>query len=152
MQIFDKHGQLLATSMPDHSRSFYQNDLRHADLRNQEIEGISFDGSDLRGADFSNADLYWAFFGDADCRECIFFGADLSGAIFQDANLQGADFRKAKLTNDNLGGPTDLRGANLTNILADDTDFTGATYDDLTVFPIGFDPAKRGLVFRDSNS
>jgi hypothetical protein len=39
----------------------------------------------------------------------------------------------------------DFSGSNL-----DGADFTGAVYDDETVFPEGFDPKQRGLVHRDT--
>jgi len=52
-------------------------DLKEADFRGENLEGIDFEGFDLRKADF---------------RECSLIGVD-----FEAADLRGADFRGANL-------------------------------------------------------
>jgi len=73
--------------------------LREADLRGQNLSGISF-----AGADFSAADL----------RNCNFAGCDLRGAKFESAMLAGADFSEARVD------PAVLAGAMAAQIEAEE--------------------------------
>jgi len=75
------------------------------------------------GAALSGADL-----SDAKGKKVDFSGADLSGAILS----------KAKLEQASLSG-SDLRGADLSSAKFKQTDVTDALYDDLTLWPNGFD-------------
>jgi uncharacterized protein YjbI with pentapeptide repeats len=87
VQIYDKGGNLLASSNPPESRIFDDMVIRNAFLAGKELEGISFDGSDLRSSDFSGADLYGAILSDCRFDLCILAGADLRGARFSRDNM-----------------------------------------------------------------
>ncbi|WP_376964150.1 pentapeptide repeat-containing protein [Azospirillum sp. A26] len=80
-----------------------QPDLREAELRNLEAEGIDFSDTLLSGADLSGADL----------SEASLRTADLSQAKLPNAVLRAADLWKAKLKHADLSG-ANLGRANLT--------------------------------------
>ena len=69
-----------------------------------------------------------------------FYGAPLQGAELIGAKLRSAKLEGAKLFSANLQG-ANLRCANLF-----DANLKGAEYDDLTVFPEGFDPEEAGMI------
>jgi uncharacterized protein YjbI with pentapeptide repeats len=71
-------------------------------------------------ASMKNADLTGINFNDA-----LLVGADLTNAVMRDADLRRTSFKDA-----------DLSGA----------DLTGALYDDVTVWPAGFDPVAAGAI------
>lgn len=60
-------------------------------------------------------------------------------------HLQGANLRNADLSLANVGGGASLEGANLRDTDLRWTKLNGATYDETTVFPDGFDPLKTGM-------
>jgi len=62
--------------------------------------------------------------------------------------LTNASLKNANLSRDNVGGFTQLQGANLTGANVSGTNFEGAEYDDETVFPESFDPKKHKMVFK----
>jgi uncharacterized protein YjbI with pentapeptide repeats len=126
-----------------------EKDLRRANFSGQVLQGIHIDDSDLREADFTDADLYWAYAFRANCEGAIFQNAKLNGATLAEANFRGADLRGADLSLDNLGGATDVKGANFTGALLEGTIFTGCQYDDSTIFPEDFDPAAHGMIWVD---
>jgi uncharacterized protein YjbI with pentapeptide repeats len=100
-------------------------DWRAAWLENGRLGGASLTRARLESANLTLADLK---------------KANLEGASLNDATLDGADLTGASLRR------TDLRWASLRGARLADTDLTGALYDDHTVWPQGFDPAKRGAV------
>lgn len=121
-------------------------DLRHGDYSGVVREGLCCMGAQFDGSSFRGADLYWAVAMGASFRDC-----DLTDACFRGADLKEVDFRGAKLTRtnfglDNLGGFTDLSGADLSTAVNRDCCFRGAHYDVHTRFPKGFYPDKHGLV------
>lgn len=73
-------------------------------------------------------------------------GASLRGAALEAANFTGASLRNAKLCRDNLGGSTDLRDAVFKDAIVTGADFTGAEYNEFTVFHKGVDPEAVGMV------
>ena len=77
--------------------------------------------------------------------EASFRRADLRGADLANASCKKADLFGANLGLDELGGPTSVEGTNFTDACLERTDFTGAIYNDRTIFPVGFDPLQRGL-------
>jgi len=106
--------------------------------------------TNLRGKSFKGATLYWANLASADFSGCNFEGANLAGATLREAKLVGANFRNAFLGPDNLGGPTCLQGADLSDAILDGATLRGAEYDAATKFPRGFSPIQAGMVFADA--
>ena len=147
-------------------------DLRYADLRYANLPDANLSWADLTGADLSDAHLFqadlryanlsdanlsWAdlryadlsdaYLSDADLRY-----ADLAGAYLHNADLFGADLSDADLRYADLDGAdlsyADLSGANLSDVvLWGSATWTGATYDEDTIFPEGMDPDEWGMVF-----
>jgi Pentapeptide repeats (8 copies) len=71
------------------------------DLRNQQVEDVSFAGRALRHADFSGAtlthvDLSGVNLNESDLRNVTLHDVDLSGAKLCGADLRGADLRGAR--------------------------------------------------------
>jgi len=64
--------------------------------------------------------------------------------------LTNANLRNANLGRDNVGGSTQLQGANLSGANLDRTKLEGCEYDSETTFPVGFEPQKRGMIFKPS--
>lgn len=145
MQIYDRNGNLVATSNPAETRILDHMVIRNALLAGRELERISFDGSDLQGSDFSGADLYGAFLSDSNFDSCIFVQADLRSAFMYRVNFRNADMRGARFSLDQMGGALVLRAVDFSNANLDEADFTGALYDSDTIFPNGFNPEERGL-------
>lgn len=79
-----------------------------------------------RGADLSEANLGRVLGKSADFRN-----ADLSGATLVEADLTDADFRGAVLS-----------GADLTGAALEGARFENATWDETTIWPDGFRPAR----------
>jgi len=124
-------------------------------------------GVDLSGLYLGCANLEWHNLSDADLSYVVLFaawlhganlsGADLTGAILNAAQLSSADLGGANLTGADLTGThlfyadlsyTNLSGANLINSVAWlYATWTGATYDDDTLFPGGMDPVEYGMVY-----
>ena len=117
------------------------------DLENGNLEGLCANGiSTLRGRSFAGSSLYWAMLEGSDLSGCNFEGADLRGANLERTLLTGANLRRANLGKDNLGGPTRLQGANLTDAVLNSCNLVGAEYDSDTRFPKGFNPDSAGMV------
>ena len=119
--------------------------LDHADLRGIQAEGLVCMEASFREANLDGADLYWiiaagAIFDAANLQRTIMRGGNLTDASFIAANLTNAD-----LSEDNVGGATDLRGANLETAELMGTNFRGARYDQRTAFPKGFDPRDHSM-------
>jgi len=145
VEIYDKKGNLIATSEPPDTRIFDNMVIRDASLAGRELEGISFDGSDLQGSDFTGADLYGAILSDANFDYCIFREADLRYTHMYKVSFRNADMRGTRFSLDEMNGAlvlcaVDFSGANL-----EGADFTGAIYDSDTTFPDGFSTEERGL-------
>jgi len=137
IQILDSFGDVLKT---------YKVPLGRSEFEGASWEGVTLYDAQLNGKNFMNANLYWAGF----------FKANLDGANFENAVLQGVNlnaasclktnFRGANLGQDNLGGSSSLQGTDLTGAILNHAIFTGAQYDDETVFPKGFSPKSHGMV------
>jgi uncharacterized protein YjbI with pentapeptide repeats len=145
VQIYDRNGNLIATSNPPERRIFDNMVIRDALLAGCELEGVSFDGSDLQGSDFSRADLYGAFLSDSNFDSCLFVQADLRSAFMYRVSFRNADMRGARFSLDQMGGALVFRAVDFSNANLDEADFTGALYDSDTIFPNGFNPEERGL-------
>ena len=114
-------------------------------LVNAKLEGVHLQGAQLAGANLKGADLYWALLFTANLRGANLEWAVMRGADLKSADLEGANLRNADLSRDNVGGGTSLEGANLLGTDLRWTKLDGATYDESTVFPDGFDPASAGM-------
>ena len=124
-------------------------DLCGHDFSGAILEGVCCMDARFDGCSFRGADLYWA----------IAMGASFLGCDFTDADMRGADLKKTDFTEahlvrtnfgrDNLGGSTQLQGANLHAAILQSCRFEGAVYDSKTKFPKGFIPEKHGLILRE---
>jgi uncharacterized protein YjbI with pentapeptide repeats len=56
--------------------------------------------------------------------------------------------RDADLGRDNLGGSTQLQGANLTGAELRGANLEGAEYDEHTIFPPGFHAEKKNMILK----
>jgi uncharacterized protein YjbI with pentapeptide repeats len=74
----------------------------------------------------------------------------LKGAVLDYADLTDANLTEADLSYDNLGGPTSLLGTCRRGAILTQAKFDGASYNDETVFPEGFDPQSAGMVREES--
>jgi hypothetical protein len=143
LAIADDYGEhIMAVYVEPDAKGF-----EGADLTGLAAIGIK----NLRGTSFRRANLYWAVLQSADLNGCNFEEADLSGANLKDASLVGVNFRNAKLGRDNLGGSTELQGADMTNALLEGASLVGAEYDERTKFPEGFSPEGAGMVEKSAS-
>ncbi len=138
-----------------------QRDFQNSDLSGQNLDGevlsrIDFRNANLTEASFVRANLYGANLQNADLVRAKLCGSSLKNANLtqtnlQKANLQFTDFSRANLAGANFTD-ADLRGADLSTAQLEDedpqqgaADFTGAAYDQFTLFPKGIDPITLGL-------
>jgi uncharacterized protein YjbI with pentapeptide repeats len=109
--------------------SFLLNDFSYANLANQNLRDVYFDGTTLTGAEFTNTDIRGARFGRL-ARRGQLFGSGItlrqlySTASYQARDLSGVDFRFNNLAGGNFAALTinaSFVGATLTG-----ADFTAA--------------------------
>jgi uncharacterized protein YjbI with pentapeptide repeats len=122
-------------------------DTRSYGIQGADLTDANFTNADLREAEmfsthgrrviFSHANLCKASMIGANFRDASFYEAGLYGVVIPEslrsADLRGTDLRRASLSG------TDLREARLSGARLE-----GATYDDQTKWPKGFDPVKAG--------
>lgn len=147
--------------------SLWEPSFEGASLRGANLEGATLMRPNFTRADLSGANLAGASLGDgrATAYQANLSGVNLSGAAVGSADLREADLRKADLQEAELMG-ADLSGANLEGAnlrgailyLADmrasflsEAVLTGAKADKWTEWPLGFDPAVAGVIFRASD-
>jgi uncharacterized protein YjbI with pentapeptide repeats len=96
-----------------------ENLLQEIDLREVDLNGISFRGANLRDADLQGINLNNADLTDADLSKANLTGAELTNATINNADLRGALVANTKFTDADLTGAnfygTDLRTAELNN-------------------------------------
>jgi len=109
------------------------------------LEGVEFSYANLEGTNLKGADLYWAILFSANLVDANLENVLLSGADLKQASLCGADLRHANLGPDNLGGATELQGADLRRTRLDGTILVRAVYDKNTKFDDSFDPLAHGM-------
>lgn len=138
VEIVDDYGEHLATvSVPAESKDF----------EGAVLEGFCAPGvKTLRGKSFRGAELYWAMLQASDLSECNFEDADLRGANLKETVLVGANLRNANLGRDNLGGSTQMHGADLTGAVLHQANLVGVKYDGRTKFPERFSPEHAGMI------
>jgi len=130
-------------------------DLSGANLSGANLSGaFSESYEDFSGADFSGADFHRATLRNVNFSGANFSGANLFGADFRGADFSGADFSGANLFGSEFGAlraffGADLSGANLSQANLVEVGLSGATADETTIWPEGFDPAAAGVIFED---
>ena len=129
-------------------RDFKRANLRKADLKRAKLQKAIFTGANLQDAIFIEAELQGARFGVAELQKAWFQGANLQGAGFVKAQLQGALLRQAKLQGA-VFYEAKLQGANFTQAKIQGADFEKAEYDEITIWPEGFDPKAAGAILTD---
>lgn len=134
----------------------HDTDLSNADLSYSNLNNANLRGSELHRTNLSNTDLRGAELGETMLEEANMYHANMRGANLYSANLREADLEKAILNEANLNEAflvnahihlTDmmsvsLGGANLTGTDLENIFLTWSKYDDTTIWPDGFDPAK----------
>ena len=85
-------------------------------------------------------------FHQSDLRQIILCGADLS-----EADLSGANLRNANLQFTNLFA-ANLSAANLKGVNLNEANLQKALFDEMTIFPQGFDPIKAGACLMTSSN
>lgn len=149
------------------SRGFTKEQLYStASYKTKDLAGIFLWSNDLSGWNFGGQNLAWAVFwnstlSDANLSHANLTGADFDSATLTNADLSQADLSQANLANANLSSSmvtgANLAGAKLSNSSFQDVrdlsraDFSADTlYNQWTLFPVGFDPASKGLTFVSS--
>ena len=87
MEIYDKSGNVIASSVPPESRNFDNMTIRNAWMVDLELEGMSFSRSDLSRWECTGSDLYGSILIETNMSQCKIQGV---------ANLAGADFSGSK--------------------------------------------------------
>ena len=149
-EIRDLCGKVLLT-LNEATTTLDDLDLTGAMLDHIAADGLMCMGTRFDNATFRNADLYWLIALGASFRNAVMDGCAFRGADLKEVDFNGASLRNAKFLLSNLGGRTDLSGADLSTAVVDGADFTGASYDRNTKFPPGFDPANHGLLKEQSD-
>ncbi|HEX5924922.1 MAG TPA: pentapeptide repeat-containing protein [Baekduia sp.] len=109
--------------------------LAGADLRAQDLHGLSATGKELAGAQLTLADLRLTDLSNSDLRHADLVGALAFHALLRHADLRGADLKCAQLEG------ADLRGARL-----DGTRLRNAVADRTTRWPRGFHQRHAGVI------
>ncbi len=146
MEIYDRSGKVIATSVPPESRKFENMIIRDAWMVNLELEGISFAGTDLSGSNLTGSDLYGSTLMETNMSHCNMQGVDFRYSYIDDASFRDADLRNARFSRDELGGGLTIHSADFIGANLDGADFSDAIYDAATIFPEGFDPNQRGMI------
>ncbi|PTN11436.1 pentapeptide repeat-containing protein [Nitrosomonas aestuarii] len=119
-------------------------ELNGLSMPGEDLTGATFGYKQMRGCDFSNGTLIKARFQGCDMRATIFSNSNLENSVFLESDLRGVDFSGANLKGADFHKAR-LEGAILTNAVLDDADIR-ATFDNSTIWPDAFDPAKNGAV------
>lgn len=137
IQIKDAYGDVLYTA--------YVLD-KEKGLAGAELHGFIAPGAKLPAVNFRGAILYWASLSHADLSFCDFVEADLRGANLDWSTLRYADLRRAIMAENSLGSAASICGADLTGANLEGARLRGVKYSDDTIFPVGFDPGKEGMI------
>ncbi len=117
----------------------FRANLSDADLSDADLRGAKVADADLTRAELSGAKLAGAHLSGVDLRGADMTGAFLTGAFLRRADLRGADLTRARLVEADMRGAF-VAEARLTEANLTRADLSGATWDDLTVWPEGFEP------------
>ncbi len=149
IEIRNKNGAVIYIHPDSNAVDFDGSDLHGLNLTNAYLEGAVFSDANLSGANLENSDLYWAILFRANLNGANLKGAVLRGCDMKFAKLIKADLRGADLSQDNVGGSTQLQGADLSDCLIDGTKFGLAAFDAKTILPKGLDPQAHGMIYID---
>jgi uncharacterized protein YjbI with pentapeptide repeats len=130
--------------------NFGSADLSRVNFKGAVLEGANFCNANLSDACLEDCNLYWGLFFGTNMQRANLRAALLMGADLKEANLSFADLSDTNLGRDNLGGSTQLEGANLSNCKIDGTIFDGAIYNEKTILPEGLNPEAHGMIFAPS--
>lgn len=147
IQIKNKKGDTIFEYAHGIGKDFDSADLRGVNMAGGLLEGAMFSDANLEEANLEGCDFYWAIFYRANLQKSTLKDAIVRGVDLKLANLRGADLRNADFSQDNLGGSTQLQGADLTEALVEGAKFQGTEYDSSTKFPLGFNPENNGMRF-----
>jgi uncharacterized protein YjbI with pentapeptide repeats len=100
----------------------------------------NYSGRNFAGRSFYNLDFSGANFTGANLSGCSITAAALVGTNFTSANLANVNFSNSDLRAAILNGAV-MTGATLTNAR-----LVGATYNNTTIWPAGFDPVAAGAI------
>jgi uncharacterized protein YjbI with pentapeptide repeats len=128
-----------------HRASLARAKLRGATLREANLRNADLTAADLSEADLTRADLANAGLDEARLRRACLCSARMPGARACNADFRDADLRDVLFGNARLSG-AQLQGADLRGARLEDADLQGVTYDELTQWPQGLDPAKTGAI------
>ena len=129
--------------------------LHRALLENQPMMKTSFIGTDLRGALLCRSDLSDTNFEEASLITAFLMNANLQRASLRKCRAIGCNFNFTDLRNADLDGAdvwnasfdhARLQGSRLTCQRIETASFTGAEFDNDTIFLEGFDPKSRGML------
>ncbi|HEY0048181.1 MAG TPA: pentapeptide repeat-containing protein [Pyrinomonadaceae bacterium] len=121
-------------------------DFSGVNLEKANLEGIVWQQISLRRANLKEADCYRAILCGSDLSESDCESAEFTGANLKQVNFTKASLKNAVFTKDNLGGSTDVSGANFNGAVLDGAEFKETFYNARTIFPENFNPEKNGLV------
>ena len=108
--------------------------LKRANFERSRMMTAVFDMANLEGANLCDARPIGTRFSGANLSDAKLIRACCEGADLRGANLQGADVGFAVFRG------ADIRGANMDCLRIMDADFSGALYDEHTIFPNGISP------------
>lgn len=100
--------------------------FKNADLSRMDMKKATMMGIDFSNADLSNADMRSGAFMSANFESANLDGADLRGCSLMSAFFEKAKLRTAK-----------LQGAAFMGAFVEGTDFSGAEWDDISLWSIG---------------
>jgi uncharacterized protein YjbI with pentapeptide repeats len=111
-----------------------------------QVGPVDLDGAPLAGMSIPGADFAGVSLKDADLTDADLSGANLEGAVLYRANGSGANLSRCKL-NEVYAAEAKFDGANLTQILANNTNFSraslaGACLDHAKLLDVTFDEAR----------
>lgn len=154
--IYFETGETLDLSLDSLVNSIFSGlELHRAIFENFDVSGADFTGANLRNASFNYSVLNRAVMHGAALMSatlvCVQIkGADLSEAIAIGADFTGEDLSSSGLKNADVFGASFVR-ANLCDVnfevkRIEGACFSGAIYDEWTVWPEGFDPVVFGAI------
>lgn len=144
--LVDKAGKILFAEELRDGIDLGDQSLRGAIFIGQALHGLELSGADLRESDFGDSYLYWLNLFAADCSGASFRGAVLEGANLKSACLRCTDFTGTVIKADQLGNASSLAHADLSGAVLFETIVEGTEYDAETIFPIGFNPERHGMI------
>jgi len=138
------------------SLSFNDFDLHRVILEELRMDNSTFVNANLRGSflwksSFIDCNFKFANLIMADLRESILIRANLSSCKLNNALLDNTDLSNACLENADVSGTSfvnsKMLGANMDCKNIDEANLKGSVFNDQTIWPINFDPLKKGALY-----